>query len=327
MRNLLLALLILALIPTAWSYAPRQPDSFDRRIWRTDLMPALRAEGVPRMGPFELAGAWRLRSRHRDFGNYSALAVLPNGTFTALGDRNGALSFSAPDRPGQWHVRIARPFDASTPRLQTQVDAESVTLAPDHRSLIVGYEGEVALIRMTPEFRPFGRIVIPALRKWPSNRGPEAMALLRDGRLVLIGEVYAAFPDRRLHPALLFPGIPGRHERPGHFMLAMPDGFRPVELTQLPDRQLLVLGRKLTFRGFTTTISLIDLSTIHEGAIVTTREIARITDQRIRENYEGMTVTRERDGALALWLISDSNMMVWAQRTLLLKLRFRPERL
>jgi hypothetical protein len=29
----------------------------------------------------------------------------------------------------------------------------------------------------------------------------------------------------------------------------------------------------------------------------------------------------ERDGSTTLWLISDSNLMVWAQRTLVLKLR------
>jgi hypothetical protein len=37
-----------------------------------------------------------------------------------------------------------------------------------------------------------------------------------------------------------------------------------------------------------------------------------------------MTVTREADGGEAIWLISDNNQMVWAQRTLLLKLRFKP---
>jgi hypothetical protein len=37
-----------------------------------------------------------------------------------------------------------------------------------------------------------------------------------------------------------------------------------------------------------------------------------------------MTVTRDADGAVAVWLIADSNLMVWAQRTLLLKLRLRP---
>ena len=59
--------------------------------------------------------------------------------------------------------------------------------------------------------------------------------------------------------------------------------------------------------------------------MITPQVLARIDDPRIRENYEGMTVTREKDGSQAIWLISDSNEMVWAQRTLLLKLRIGPE--
>jgi hypothetical protein len=53
--------------------------------------------------------------------------------------------------------------------------------------------------------------------------------------------------------------------------------------------------------------------------------IARIDDPRIHDNYEGMAVTREADGSQIVWLVSDSNEMVWAQRTLLLKLRIGPE--
>ena len=48
-------------------------------------------------------------------------------------------------------------------------------------------------------------------------------------------------------------------------------------------------------------------------------------DSSARENYEGMTAFRDADGSTVIWLISDSNHMVWAQRTLLLKLRLKPK--
>jgi hypothetical protein len=40
-----------------------------------------------------------------------------------------------------------------------------------------------------------------------------------------------------------------------------------------------------------------------------------------------MVAQAEPDGAIAVWLISDNNLMTLLQRTLVLKLRIRPEAL
>ncbi|KAJ8134007.1 hypothetical protein OY671_012779, partial [Metschnikowia pulcherrima] len=104
----------------------------------------------------------------------------------------------------------------------------------------------------------------------------------------------------------------------------MPEGFRPTESASLPDGRSSVSGRKSTSAGFRTTISIADPAAIRPGGVSPTRESARITDPRSRENYEGMTVTRDADGAVAVWSIADSNSMVWAQRTSSLKSRSRP---
>lgn len=77
--------------------------------------------------------------------------------------------------------------------------------------------------------------------------------------------------------------------------------------------------------GFRSVIAVFAQKDVRPGAVITPKVIARIDDPRIRDNYEGMTVTREPDGSRLVWLISDSNEMVWAQRTLLLKLRIGPE--
>lgn len=321
MRFLRLLLLVLALVPVAWSYAPMPPQSADRRILRADLMPGLRAAGVPHLGGVELAGAWHYWSANREFGNYSALVGWPDGTLAAIGDRNDALAFDRPDRAGPWRARAAEPFAATIPGLRTQADAESATVWPDGRTLLVGYEGGHHLVRMTRAFRPFAQISVPALAEWPENRGPEAMARLADGRLVIVGEVYFSLWDRVRHPGFVFATMPRNGARPGRFTLAMPEGFRPVDMAQAPDGRLLVLGRKLTLLGFSTTLLWADSRVIRPGALVPTHEIARITDRRIRENYEGMALTRGAAGGTDIWLISDSNQMERLQRTLLLKLR------
>jgi hypothetical protein len=143
----------------------------------------------------------------------------------------------------------------------------------------------------------------------------------------MLQEGYASLFSRTLHNGFIFAGLPRNHESPGRFKLVMPDGYRPTELARLPDGRLLLLGRKFTLGGFRSLIALLDPATIRANATVTPRVVARITDPRVCDNYEGMTVTPEGDGAVAVWLISDSNDMVLLQRTLLLKLRVDPRQL
>lgn len=168
------------------------------------------------------------------------------------------------------------------------------------------------------------RISLPVLREWSNNQGPEAMTKLADGRTIVLGEVYSHWFDRRAHPGFVFPGRPHNQENPARFEITMPEGFRPTELAQLPDGRVLVLGRTLTASGFVSVIAAFDPTQIRAGAMLIPRLIATISRPDIRENYEGMTCVRDADGSIAVWLISDSNTTVWAQRTLLLKLRVKP---
>lgn len=321
-------LLACTLLPLTWLRGPAPVPNNDPRIAITDLMPSLRAEDRGRiareLGPFALAGAWQLASDNALFGNYSALGQFADGTLIAFGDRNDALYFTPPDRPGPWRAEMYRPIEGSSRRGYIDVDAESLFIDPVRQDLFVGYEGSPYYYHFSRTLSWRETIPAPVLDRWNGNQGPEAMARLADGRVVVIGELYARWFSRRLHPALLYPGMPRPDEMPALFEVEMPEGFRPTELALLPDGRLLVLGRKLTLAGFRTTISIADPAAIRPGGVLPTRELARITDPRLRENYEGMTVTRDADGAVAVWLIADSNLMVWAQRTLLLKLRLRP---
>lgn len=324
MRAIKLALLILALVPTVYLRAPEPAPIADLRVGLADLMPTLREAGaLPETGAVQLAGAWQLASAHRFFGNYSGLGQSRAG-LVAVGDRNGVLWFSRPDRGGPWHAQISRLINLDWVRYRYPVDAEAVAVEPGSGDLLVGYEAASALQRFSPDLAERTQIPLPALLDWPENQGPEAMARLADGRTVIVGEVYARWLDRTLHPALVFPGLPRPGEEPARFTLRMPPGYRPVDLAQMPDGRLLVLGRNFSLVGFRSLIAVFAPAAIKPGAMIMPQVIARIDDPRIRENYEGMTVTREPDGSAAIWLISDSNQMVWAQRTLLLKLRLKP---
>jgi len=327
MRSLLLFLLILALVPVTYLREPMPGAIVDWRLHRIDLMPALRERGLPRkMGEVELIGAWQLTGRSSGFGNYSTLGRFADGTMVSLGDKGGILWFTPVDGKGPWRTRIGHVFVGDWRRVHTESDAESAIIDPGTQRLLVAYEGSKSFYSMNPDLS--GRVTIdqPELTKWPPNMGPESMVRLADGRVLVIAEANSGgYWNRHSHPAMLFPGIPRPNEVPAHVTVEMPEGFRPTDATLLPDGRILVLGRKVTLLGFFSTISIADPSTLRDGGVLQTRQIARIGDSRIRENYEGMTAVKERDGSITLWLISDNNLMVWVQRTLMLKLRLDPQ--
>lgn len=323
MRALKLALLILALVPVTWLRAPKPTPSRDHTVHLVDLTPALLAD-PPQTGQLALVGAWQMVSRSDDVGTLSGLAQTRDG-FVAVGDRGGVLRFARPDRPGPWRARLDLLFHLDWFKHRYPTDAESVFVEPRSGDLIVGFEDEPRLERFSRDLARRQTIPLAALADWPENEGPEAMTRLADGRTVIIGETYAHWFDRTRHPGLIFPGVPQPSESPARFELAMPAGYRPSELAQMPDGRLLVLGRCFGVTGFHSLIAAFTPRDIRPGTVVRPQVIARIDDPRIRDNYEGMTVTREPDGSQMVWLIADSNKMVWAQRTLLLKLRIGPE--
>ncbi|WP_408586810.1 esterase-like activity of phytase family protein [Novosphingobium sp.] len=321
MRFVKISLLALLLATNGMRDSVRAPAPPDKAVVFDDLMRGPRAIDIGEH--LAIAGAWALRGGDGSLGNYSALVALPDGRLLTFSDRNAWLAFSPPERAARPAVVFGRPYPPVW-RLQRQSsDVESATRVPATGEILVGCEGTGSLSLFRADLAAFRRIRVPALAEWSVNQGPEAMRLLDDGRLVIVGEGHANTFDRRHYPGLLFSGVPRNGAAPRRFVLEMPEGFRPTELAQLPDGRVLVLGRKFTLAGFRSVIVTADPRAFRPGATVRTHEIARIEDPRVRDNYEGMTVTRDGDGQVAVWLVSDSNAMVWLQRTILLKLRFR----
>ena len=323
MRMFKLVLLILALVPAIWLRGERPAKLPAPGIHLIDLMPTLRSD-LPDTGTLQLEGAWQITGSSRTLSTLSGLTQVPGGLM-AVGDRGGAVWFTRPDQPGPWQVRLDQLVHLDWRQHHFPTDAESVFTEPGSGDLIVGYEDAPRLERYSADLRRRRPIPLPVLGAWTDNQGAEAMTRLADGRTLIVGEVYARWLDRRRHPGLIFPEIPRAGESPARFELAMPAGYRPSELAQLPDGRLLVLGRHFSFAAFRSMIAVFSPRDVQPGKVITPRVIARIDDPRIRDNYEGMSVTREADGSQMVWLVSDSNEMVWAQRTLLLKLRIGPE--
>lgn len=319
MRAFKLALLILALVPVTWLHAPRPHPPRDPAIHLIDLMPTLRGR-LPKIGALQLAGAWQIVGQRRKLGTLSGLAQTSAG-FVAVGDRGNVLWFTRPDRPGPWRARFDQLIHLAWHKQQFPTDAEAVTVDASSGDLTVAYEDSPALEEYSPDLVRRTVIPLPVLAEWPDNEGPEAMARLADRRTLIVGETYSGWLDRTRHPGLIFRAAPKPYEKPARFELVMPRGYKPSELAQMPDGRLLVLGRHFGLTGFRSVIVAFTPQEVRPGAQVTPRVLARIDDPRIRDNYEGMTVTREPDGSQVVWLVSDSNEMVLAQRTLLLKLR------
>ncbi|WP_421850969.1 esterase-like activity of phytase family protein [Novosphingobium sp.] len=323
MRALKLALLTLALVPTTWLHGERPDRAHLPDAGLVDLMPALRGD-LPDTGALRLLGAWQIIGRSRTLGTLSSLAQTRGG-LVSVGDRGGVLWFSRPDFPGPWRHRLDRLIHVDWRRFHYPTDSEAVVVLPGAEDLLVAYEGVPQIERYSHDLTLRHPITLPVLSEWPENQGPEGMAVLGDGRTVIVGETYDRWLDRTRHPGLIFRGIPQPFETPARFELIMPAGYRPSELTQMPDGRLLVLGRNFSLAGFRSIVAVFSPRDVRPGAEITPRVIARITDPRIRDNYEGMTVTREADGSEVVWLVSDSNEMSVMQRTLLLKLRIGPD--
>ena len=326
MRRLIAILLVAMLAAPGlwWRAAP--PPAIDRpvpaRDWDLTLQPLALSERSA--GEAEIVGAWTLRSAYPGFGGYSALTRLGDGRLFAASDTGRMLAFAPPGAPpglarmgffaGRWEPN------------KFVVDIEAITRDPQSGRLWVAYEGSNAIERFEPGFTGAKRIRPMTMHGWSGNSGPETLLRLADGRFLALSEGRASWSGGA-HPALLFPSDPVEGAEPVRFAFASPDGFRPVDAAQLPDGRVLVLLRRFDWLppGFKTRVLVADPAEIREGATWRGEQIAAIEAPLPAENYEGLAIAPEADGAVRLWLISDDNRSLF-QRTQLLALRWHPDR-
>ena len=304
---------------------------------RADILPVdpsapVTAELVARAGsggssgsPLTLMGAWQLESATRDFGGYSALVALADGSLLAASDTGTLLAL---DRPGRATMRRSYPELAATDgRDKRDADLEALTVDRTSGTIWGAYERSNAIERYSPTLERLARVEPIAMQGWRANGGPEAMVRLADGRFVVLAEVNRRSTAQG-HRAVLFPGDPTAGDAVGEgvaFAFAAPAGMRPVDMTQLADGTVLVLLRRLEWYlppDFASAVAVLDPEAIEAGQLWRPEAVFPLPESVPQENYEGLASERIGSGASRLWLISDDNFSGF-QRTLLVALEWR----
>jgi len=320
MRRLILILLVAAgLAPGTWVRSPAAPPNMTDGLTLSRLPVA-----EQRIGALEFLGAWQLESRNDHFGGYSALIARRNGSLLAASDRGRMLVLSAPD--GREPISFKFDYFAGLRTdAKRMVDIEALTQDHSTGRIWAAYEGRNQIERLERDFTG-SRLVRPVeMRSWRGNSGPEAMARLTDGRMIVLAEASRRW-FARTTPALLFAGDPVEGVRPLQFRFVPPAGYSPTDMAQLPDGRVLILLRSFRLGvppSFPGKLVIADPAAIRAGREWSGTEIADLKPPLPNDNFEGLALQPQADGSTTIWVISDDNRVVF-QRTLLLKLRLPP---
>jgi hypothetical protein len=317
MRVLLVVLLVLFLSPS-YSGVERLPLLGQRPAIAAERLevpadhPARRGRGL------RLLGAARLTSPDPVFGGFSALSVRGED-FLMLSDGGGVVRFrmgrdwvpraprfaELPDGPGRGYEKSDR-------------DSESLAIDPEGRHGWIGFERANAIWRFDAGLSRAEKAVRPrAMKDWPTNGGAEAMARLRDGSFLVISESAGVGPKDAGRKAIWFSGDPVTAPPGYRFVFVPPADYDPTDLVELPDGRLLVLVRRLAGLGFDCKIVLVERAAIGPKRVVRGRPLLTLDTKPLRDNFEGLAVTREGRDTI-LWVVSDDNQS-FLQSTLLLK--------
>lgn len=322
MRILLSVLLILLFLPS-WSGEPRLallPAKAEMAAHRAVLDP--RDPGRVKLGGLTFLGGVYLTGPAPAFGGFSAM-VVEGDRFTLLSDGGNIVSFNM---GADWQVRAPRfaelPAGPARGWHKSDRDSESLTRDPATGQLWVGFERANEIWRYSPDFaQAEARSAPRAMAKWTENGGAESLVRLRDGSFIVLAEDVRAAGHKGVQQGVWFAGDPTRGDRRGFlFGYRAPKGFKPTDMTELPDGRLAVINRKASLReGFTAVLTIVERSAVRPGRIATGREVARFAAPVVHDNFEALAATREGDSTI-LWIASDDNQLFF-QRSLLLKFR------
>jgi hypothetical protein len=186
-------------------------------------------------------------------------------------------------------------------------------------SLIVGFEGHHRLWRYRPgedptHARPEPVETPPLLQHAPSNGGIEAMTVLSDGRLLMVTEELQASPGELV-------GWVRQDGQWAALTYAKTGEYKPTELAQLPDGDVLALERRFTALGGPgMRLQRLPHDQIRAGARLDGGELAELVPPASVDNMEAMAAVRAADGSIHVYVMSDDNFNP-LQRTLLFQFR------
>lgn len=272
-----------------------------------------------RIGVLVPIGGLVLSARDPAFGGFSAL-VVQQGAATILSDGGNIVRLAIADG----HVRT---LGAASLRLgpytgwdKESRDTESLVIDAAAGRAWIGYELANAIWRYdVADWHARAWRAPAAMQKWHDNGGPEAMA--RHGRrFIVIAEQSDKQSSRGARSGIIFAGDPtDANTKASRFQFVPPRGYSPSDAAMLPGGDLLVLVRRWQRFHFSGKLLRVRGADIRAGAAVRGREIATFAPPVLRENPEGLAITRER-GKTMVWIVTDNDG--WLLRpTLLLKFR------
>ncbi len=283
-------------------------------------------------GRLRFRGGLELRSDLEAFGGYSGLEISSNGErLLAVSDAGSWLAAKikyAGGRPvGLTDARIGpilalkarklthrRDRDAEALRVVSGTFDKGVALIGFERNHRIGYFPISGGKLSAPE-----RYLRPPIRL-PRNRGLEAVAGLRGGRLK--GSVIA-FAERKRDKNGHHLGWLWR-DKPHPVALIDIGGFSVTDAASDANGGLYVLERRFRWsEGVKMRVRWIKPEAIKPGAVLSgTTLIQADLNYRI-DNMEGLAIHRDKRGRTVLTLISDDNFNRFMQRTLLLQFEVR----
>lgn len=274
---------------------------------------APRDTGRRRVGDLVFRRGWDLDASDRRFGGLSAMHV-EGRMVTAISDDGYVMVFPLPGS-GPAQVRIVPLRDGPGDRdSKFNRDTESMAIAGGQAW--IGYERHNMVWRYRrADWRAEAAARPAAMRRWPRNSGPEALARLGDGRFIL----FAEGGGRPFSAVVLFDGDPAeRGTRTTTIRYRRLPGYRVTDATLLPDGRLLILNRRFSWsEGFSAILAVAEIRGLGPDSVIEPREIARLAPPLTVDNMEALSVARE-GGRTIVRIASDDNFLR-LQRTLLLE--------
>ncbi len=244
-------------------------------------------------------------------GGLSGFVLREDGErFTAVSDR-GKLVFGRLAHDGSGRLTgVSGVTHRPLPHPGGSADAEELLRLPDG-GWLVAFEREHRILRYPPGFdRGEGAVTAlpapPGLEDAPRNGGLEAMALLPDGRLLVLEEgADDGVPERRGWVA----GAPlrARNDWAPLTYRAAP-GFRPTGAAVTPDGDVLVLERFVSMiGGWQARLVRLPGTAPAPGAVLGGEELGRLALPLLVDNFEAVAAVPGADGTTLVYLVSDDN--------------------
>jgi hypothetical protein len=287
--------------------------------------------GRTEFGKLVFRAGLNLYAKTRHFGGYSALAIDPSGrSLLALSDAGSWLRATL-DYDGRrlkgLSDAVLGPIlgtDGKPLRDDRDRDSEGMTLVEgDTRqgTAYVSFERRHRIARypFTAERfgPPAGTIKLPAGAKgMSSNRGIEAMAMIRVGQLKGTLVAFAeGLADKKGNLQGWLIGGPS----PGGIVLRRLGGFDITDAAALPDGGIVLLERKFNFReGIKMRIRRIGPQELKRGALIEGEVLLDANDSLNIDNMEAIAAHRAPSGETVLTIMSDDNFSA-LQRTLIMQ--------